>query len=73
TNSVRILIKEKNIDIYAEQQHQQQKHQVILNVSPNASPTFTAEVNSLTTSQTKTTTSSNDNLDSNSNTSLDTN
>ncbi|CAF2060439.1 unnamed protein product [Rotaria magnacalcarata] len=73
TNSVRILIKEKNIDIYAEQQHQQQKHQVILNVSPNASPTFTAEVNSLTTSQTKTTTSLNDNLDSNSNTSLDTN
>jgi len=42
TNSVRILIKEKNIDIYAEQQYQQQQHQIISN-SPSNGPTTLAD------------------------------
>ncbi|CAF1077589.1 unnamed protein product [Adineta steineri] len=37
TNSVRIFIKEKNIDIYAEQQHQLKQHQSVLNSSSNDS------------------------------------
>lgn len=38
TNSVRFLIKEKNIDIFAEQQYQ---HQIIQNFSSNISTTLT--------------------------------
>lgn len=81
TNSVRILIKEKNIDIYAEQQHQ---HQMTQNYPSNNSKTLTDESqqqsqsqinssqddplvqhSSLTISQTPETKSTNENLDIN--------
>ncbi|CAF4182585.1 unnamed protein product, partial [Rotaria sordida] len=43
TNSVRILIKEKNIDIYVEEKHLQKQHQIIPNSASIDSTTLTDE------------------------------
>ena len=86
TNSIRILIKEKNLNISSE--HQQQQHQIASNSSSYGSTTLTNEpqrqfetnsssdvlvqVNSFIVSQTTEIKSSNESSDSNSNTILDT-